>query len=64
MDIGELNQVVHMWAYKDIADRAERRAQLNADSDWHKYLAAATPLLQRMENKIVTSAPFYTSPSA
>lgn len=61
MDIGDLNQVVHMWAYKDLADRAERRAKLGADSDWHKYLAAAGPLLQRMQNKIVTSAPFYAN---
>ena len=60
MDIGELNQVVHLWAYKDLADRAERRAKLNADADWHKYLGAAMPLLQRMDNKIVSPAPFYT----
>ena len=60
MDIGELNQVIHLWAYKDLADRAERRAKLNADADWHKYLGAAMPLLQRMDNKIVSPAPFYT----
>ena len=59
MDIGELNQVVHLWAYADLADRAARRAKLNADSDWHKYLTAAMPLLQKMDNKIVTPAPFY-----
>jgi len=60
MDIGELNQVVHLWAYKDLADRAERRAKLNADADWQQYLADATPLLQHMENKILSPVPFYT----
>ena len=61
MDIGPLNQVVHLWRYRDLADRAERRAKMNADPDWQAYLAAATPLLQRMENKILTAAPFYRS---
>ena len=46
---------------RDLADRAERRAKMNADPDWQAYLAAATPLLQRMENKILTAAPFYQS---
>lgn len=59
MDIGELNQVVHLWGYKDITDRAERRAKMNADKDWQNYLKQATPFLQKMENKIVTAAPFY-----
>ncbi|MBX2884571.1 MAG: NIPSNAP family protein [Granulosicoccus sp.] len=59
MDIGELNQAVHLWRYKDLADRAARREKLNADPEWQKYLAAATPFLQKMENKIVTTAPFF-----
>ena len=61
MDIGELNQVVHLWGYKDIADRAERRAKMNVDKDWQEYLKQATPFLQKMENKIITPAPFYKS---
>jgi len=61
MDIGELNQAVHLWRYQDLADRAERRNRLNANPDWHKYLAAATPLLQKMENKIITEAPFFSA---
>jgi hypothetical protein len=59
MDIGELNQVVHMWAYEDLADRAKRRAALQADPAWAEYLAAATPLIQHMVNKILTPAPFF-----
>ncbi len=59
MDIGELNQVVHLWAYKDIADRAARRQKLNGDPDWQNYLAEALPLLQKMENKILSPAPFF-----
>ena len=59
MDIGELNQVVHLWAYESLADRAARREKMNADKDWQNYLATATPFLQKMENKILTVAPFF-----
>jgi len=63
MDIGELNQVVHLWQYQDLADRAERRAKMNADPTWQAYLQAATPFLQKMENKILTTAPFFAAHS-
>ena len=58
MDIGELNQVVHMWGYESLQDRADRRAQLAADPNWGAYLAAAMPLLQKMENKILNPTDF------
>lgn len=60
MDVGELNQAIHLWRYKDITDRAERRKKMNADPEWQAYLVDAMPLLQKMENKIITAAPFYT----
>jgi len=41
-DIGPLNQVVHMWAYKDLNDRDERRNRLAADPAWGQYLGKAT----------------------
>lgn len=59
MDIGELNQVVHLWAYKDLADRTTRRNKLNADPEWQAYIPIGMSFLQRMENKILTPAPFY-----
>lgn len=59
MDIGELNQVIHMWRYDDLADRAERRAKLAAEPAWQEYLKQGMPLLQHMENKILTAAPFF-----
>ena len=62
MDIGELNQVVHLWKYADLADRERRRAQLAQDPAWPVYLAKATPMIQRMQNKILRAAPFFTIP--
>lgn len=36
-EIGEQNQVVHAWRYKDFADRDARRAALDADPRWLAY---------------------------
>jgi hypothetical protein len=35
---GELNTVVHLWAYEDAADRAKKRAAMYADPEWQNYL--------------------------
>ena len=35
---GELNTLVHLWAYEDAGDRARRRAAMAADPDWQVYL--------------------------
>src|SRR5690349_14125320 len=35
---GEVNTYVHIWVYKDAADRAARRAAMSADPEWHVYL--------------------------
>jgi NIPSNAP len=35
---GDLNTVVHLWAYQDAADRAARRAKMIADPEWQDYL--------------------------
>ena len=56
MDIGQLNQVVHMWGYESLDDRAQRRAKLAADPEWTEFLKKQTPLIQRMENKILMPA--------
>ena len=61
-DIGPLNQIVHMWAYKDLNDRAQRRNKLAEDPAWQAYLAKATDYVATMENKILSPAPFFTPP--
>ena len=35
---GEVNTVVHVWAYEDAADRMKRRAAMMADPQWRVYL--------------------------
>ncbi|MCK9511128.1 MAG: NIPSNAP family protein [Pigmentiphaga sp.] len=58
-EIGELNQIVHMWAYQDLNERAERRAALMADPQWLAYVAKMMPLLVRQESRILTPARFF-----
>lgn len=59
-DIGELNQIVHLWKYTDFTDRETRRAKLAADPRWHAYLAKASPMIAKMENKILRGTAFFS----
>ena len=58
-DIGELNVVVHLWAYESLDDRDRRRAELMKDPVFQEYLAAATPFIAKMENRIMKPASFF-----
>ena len=35
---GALNTIVHIWGYEDAADRARRRAAMQADPEWQAYV--------------------------
>ncbi len=56
---GPLNQIIHLWAYTDLNERAERRARLAVDPQWQAYVARMLPLLQSQESKFLTPAPFF-----
>jgi hypothetical protein len=36
---GDLNTLVHLWAFKDAGDRAERRAAMVKEPGWHEYVS-------------------------
>lgn len=57
-ELGELNQVVHLWAYESMEDRAARRATLLSDPRWKTYAAKVQPLVLQQQNKILIPAPF------
>ena len=55
-DIGPLNQVMHLWSYKDLNTRQELRAALGKDEDWRtKYLQVAGPMIQRQDIRIMNA---------
>ena len=57
-EIGPLNEIVHIWAFADLADRAARRAKLAADPRWQRFMPKIQALIDTMENKILLPAPF------
>ncbi|MEK2474172.1 MULTISPECIES: NIPSNAP family protein [Streptomyces] len=61
---GRHDQVVHLWAYEDQADRERRRAALYADPEWQAYLAEMkrADLLLAMENRILAPTDFSPVP--
>jgi len=59
-DIGDLNQVIHLWAYTDLNERTERRTQLMQDTNFRTYVLKMLPLLQSQSSKILLPATFFT----
>ena len=57
-EIGELNQIVHLWGYESLAERERRRALLAADPDWLAYLKQSPDIILKMESRILVPAPF------
>ncbi|MEJ8815691.1 NIPSNAP family protein [Variovorax ureilyticus] len=58
-EVGELNQVVHLWAYESLDERSERRAALLADPGFQGYVRKMLPLLVRQESRILRPAAFF-----
>jgi hypothetical protein len=57
---GELNTIVHMWVYEDAADRAKKRAALQADPEWQAYikLSGDAGYLENQKNSLMMPAKF------
>ena len=57
---GDLNRVVHMWAYDSQADREARRGAMAADSEWQAFLkiSAEKDYLLNQENKMLKPTSF------
>lgn len=63
VEVGELNQVVHLWAYADMDERARRRTELWKDAEWLAYVKEVGDLVVKQENQILTPAPFFKVPT-
>jgi len=56
---GPLNLVVHLWAYDDLNQRDKCRAAMQADPEWHAYLAKNRPFILSQDTRIMKCAPFF-----
>lgn len=61
-EIGELNQIIHLWAYKDLNHRQQCRAALFADERWQQVVRKLYDFIERMENRILVPTPFSPAP--
>ncbi|WP_315924031.1 NIPSNAP family protein [Mesorhizobium sp. SP-1A] len=57
-EIGPLNHVVHLWGYRDLNDRAERRKRLAEDPAWQAFTVKLTENLDGLENRILVPTDF------
>ena len=56
--IGALNQIVHLWGYKDLADMETRRAARDADPAWAEYGKKTAGFIVSQETKILKPTSF------
>ena len=59
-EVGNLNEVVHLWAYDDMTDRDRRRTALEADPRWLAYRrkAAAAGQVLRQHTSLLKHVDF------
>jgi hypothetical protein len=53
-EIGPLNQVMHMWSYSDLNERARLRAELAKNARWAKeYVPLLHPILMHQQVRLM-----------
>jgi NIPSNAP len=57
-EIGPLSQVVHLWAYDDLEDRARRRLTLAEDPRWRAFVPRLSETIESAENRILLPTDF------
>ena len=56
---GELNQIIHIWEYKSLDDRIQKRNQLYQDPEWlENFVPVAFPMIIKQESKLLRPANF------
>jgi len=59
-EIGDISEIVHIWAYKSLDDRLERRDRMAADSRWQAFGSKVKErdILVSMESRIMRPTDF------
>jgi hypothetical protein len=56
-EMGQLNEAVHLWAYRDLNHRAQVRSQALQDPEWQAFVGKSAPLLLEMRSVALLPAP-------
>lgn len=57
-EIGNINEVVHLWGYASLEDRQIRRRRLATNKEWRDFLRSASPYFERQENRLLVGTHF------
>jgi hypothetical protein len=55
-DVGELNQLIYLWPFPSLDERARRRQELLADPEFKVFRGKTRHLLLRQENSLLVPA--------
>jgi hypothetical protein len=58
VDVGAMDEVSHLWAFTDAADREARHARLLADPAWRQFAGTYGHLLVSRRNQLWRAASF------
>jgi hypothetical protein len=58
-EVGNVNEIVHIWAYEDLADRTKRRAAMAADPAWQAYLQKSREYMKHITTRYWCRPPFH-----
>lgn len=63
-ETGNPNQYIHIWQYENAGDREKKRAAMQADPGWQKYLQESAKLgaLEAQDNRLMIPVPFFDKP--
>ena len=61
-EVGNLHEVVFMWAYESLGDREARRARMEADPDWKEFIRGVWELDAIVQQDIKMLRPTSFSP--
>ena len=56
-EVGEPNEVCHIWAFPSLNARAEARSNALKEPEWKEFLVKGSPLLEEMHSTIMLPAP-------
>ena len=61
-DVGALNRVVHIWAYRDYAHFEEAREAFRTDERWvNDYVPRVKGIVLRQKNQLMLASDFFES---
>ncbi len=63
-EVGTLNRVVHIWAFRDWAHLEASKVEMRNDPDWvDTYVPRVMPLIVKQANQIMLSSDFSPEPA-